>query len=126
MRRPLLFLLLSLSPAGGCCSPGLRTGWRFEVLRPPTVATESIVQSGPAPLGVVGLAGGGLRAEGNGFNSVGSFQAAPTVDRGYEHSLVIFANLQQINERIAALERALQPRMPAPDPQPQCEGGRRW
>lgn len=41
--------------ASGCGHCGSSTGWRFEVLAPPVVMSPSIVASGPAPLGTVGL-----------------------------------------------------------------------
>lgn len=55
MRRVLPLLALCLMTAAGCGHCGSSTGWRFEMLSPPVVMSPSIVASGPAPLGTVGL-----------------------------------------------------------------------
>ncbi len=39
----------------GCMSPSCsQAGWRFEYLKPPTIAQNMVVASGPAPVGLVG------------------------------------------------------------------------
>lgn len=57
MRR-FLFVpaLLALTPCGCLMSSGSTCGWRFEVLKPPTIDQHAIVASGAAPIGLVGAA----------------------------------------------------------------------
>jgi len=59
MRR--LLCLFVLAPVG-CCSP-CSTGWRFEVLKPPTLNGAALVNQGATPLGVAGLASGAVLHE---------------------------------------------------------------
>lgn len=55
MRKTLVALTGLLLGVGGCCNHGSSTGWRFEVLAPPVIMSPSIVASGAAPIGTVGL-----------------------------------------------------------------------
>jgi len=126
MRRLLVFALVVLS--GGCFNgPRARTGFRFEVLRPPVLESDAIVQSSGNTLGILGSGCGGLRSEIAGLQSFGGLREVPSAMAEEEERFALHSILTRILQRLDVLEREVLPRMPpaktpAPAPQksPQC------
>lgn len=119
--RTLPLLALALLPAAaGCGTCGTSTGWRFEVLSPPVIMSPSMVASGPAPLGSVGLG----TIEHRQSQAVQLVQDAPCVTQTPIRPMAPAypdCTLQDACQRIAALEaqiRAQQRRESLPMPRP--------
>lgn len=109
MRRVLLGMVL-LVGSGCCCQPSASTGWRFEVLKPPTLNGAALVQSGPSPLAVAGLGTGAVVHE---VAAVGPACQAP----------VPSVTLEGLCRRLDAIERRLAAPIPEKLPMPKttCE-----
>lgn len=104
--RNLLPALAALALAStGCGHCGSSTGWRFEVLSPPVVMSPSIVASGPAPLGTIGM-GTVAHTESQAVQLV---QSGPCVTQTpiaapVRSAAIDCATLQEACDRIRALE----------------------
>ena len=112
MRKGFL-LLTSLLLTTGCFNcPRARVGWRFEVLRPPTLESESIVQSSGVNLGLLGQSSGGLRGDLAPPNAFAIAPPIPAPDVQLQERDEIFYALRMILQRLEALERSVGPTMP--------------
>lgn len=120
MWRCSIILLFAALSAAGCSTCGTKTGWRFEVLRPPTVASESLVQSGPAPLGVVGLCNGGMRSDLALASSLFGATAGPAPAVALEQNAELVWTIRTILQRLDSLERQSAPPMPPSKSAPSC------
>lgn len=126
MRKTFLVGVVLLFSGAGCCGTGVHTGWRFEVLRPPTLASEAIVQSSGSTLGILGSGCGGLRSEIAGMQSFGGLPPLPDSFQIEQERLSLFALLARIQQRLDVLEREVLPRMPpAKNPAPNQKNGER-
>jgi hypothetical protein len=59
MSRLWFLPLLLLAGCGGLRDHAAHAGWRFEVLKPPTIASESLVQCGGNDFRILGAGSGG-------------------------------------------------------------------
>ena len=111
MRRILAVALSSTLCLAGCSSSNCSTGWRFEVLKPPTVSGTSLVASGPAPLGVAGLGMGAVTHE---VAAVARLEPPPDVVPSFSRRSVAplaSCTLEDACRRLDALERLFREQM---------------
>ncbi len=119
MRWPVLLLLPVLSGCGGLRDHCAHAGWRFEVLKPPTIASEALVQSSGQTLGILGAGSGGLRGEIAALTPPPALpQAAGSEVSAYEFESLRFA-ISMILRRLDNVERATAPTMPPAKSQPE-------
>lgn len=123
MYRAVVLLALLAAGCGGLRDHAAHAGWRFEVLKPPTIATEALVNSSGQTLGILGAGSAGLRSEVSGLAPV-----APPLSAAVELAPPIEwdslrAAIAMILRRLDTLERSTAPTMPpaksAPAPK-QC------
>lgn len=112
MRRLWWLFLLLLAGCGSLRDHAAHTGWRFEVLKPPTISSEALVNSSGQTLGILGSCSGGVRPEVAGIAPV----APPLPLLAAEPSPIEWESLRfaigAILRRLDSLERATAPTMP--------------
>jgi len=101
-----------LAGCGALRDHAAHVGWRFEVLKPPTISTEALVNSSGQTLGILGAGSAGLRSEVSGLAPV-----APPLPSAVEVGPPIEweslrASIAMILRRLDTVERATLPPVP--------------
>lgn len=122
MRKVLICLVGLPMLTTGCLDHAARTGWRFEVLKPPTIASEALVESTGHQLSIRGNGIGGLRSEIAGVTSFGGLPPGVTVEQVEADRASLFFLLRSIQDRLGVLEREVLPKMPPPKTAPKGSG----